>query len=85
MTLMALHGLSFVFLVAFQCLPVNSIWNGAVTAKCLDKNTIVLVGAGSTIFEDFLMLLLPIPCVKSLKINSGKRVGLVIMFSIGAL
>jgi hypothetical protein len=85
MVFIGLHGVIFCFVVAFQCLPVYSIWNNAIPSQCLNEEAIVFVGAGSSIFQDFLVLALPIPCIKTLAIRTGKRVSLAIMFSMGSL
>jgi len=80
-----LHGVIYTFIIAFQCTPVSSIWNHAVSAKCLDKNAIVFSGAALSIVQDFLVLALPLPFVRSLNMKAGKRITLIIMFSIGSL
>jgi len=81
----SLHGIVYTFIIAFQCSPVTSIWDHAVSAKCLNKSAIVFSGAALSILQDFLVLALPIPFVRSLNMKVGKRINLIVMFSIGSL
>ncbi|KAH6680193.1 hypothetical protein B0J14DRAFT_259981 [Halenospora varia] len=79
-----LHGVIFVFVIAFQCVPVRSIWDPTVPAKCLNKTAIIFSGSAFSIVEDLLILLLPIPCIKHLNLKVGKRIIVGVMFSLGS-
>ncbi|KAH8667994.1 hypothetical protein BGZ60DRAFT_408393 [Tricladium varicosporioides] len=79
-----IHGVIFIFVIAFQCVPVQSIWNPTIPAKCLNQSAIIFSGSAFSIFEDFLILIIPIPCIKDLKLKVGKRIIVGVMFSIGS-
>ena len=66
-------------------MPIRSIWDTGLDKKCLNLTLIVYVGAGSSIFEDLVILVLPMPCVSALKIGPSRRFSLIIMFCIGSL
>jgi hypothetical protein len=80
-----LHGLVFVMVVSFQCLPIHAFWDRWVDGKCLDAQAFTYAGASFSIAEDFFILLLPLPCLKSLNVKMGQKIGLVVMFSVGSL
>lgn len=79
------HGIAFFLVMAFQCLPVRSIWDQTVEKKCLNQTAIIFAGAGFSIAEDVIILLLPLPCVWKLNLGRMKRFNLVVMFSLGSL
>jgi hypothetical protein len=81
----AVHGLVFLLLIAFQCMPIRSIWDMGLEGRCLNQTLIIYVGAGSSIFEDLVILMLPMPCVSGLKIGPAKRFSLMVMFCVGSL
>ena len=75
----------YVFSIAFQCNPIASFWDKSLQAKCVNQIAIIYSGAGFAIFEHVVMILLPIPCIRALKIAKGKRISLLAMFSVGTL
>jgi len=83
-TILVLHGLIFVFCVAFQCIPIDSIWTQE-GGKCLDTQALVYTGAAFNIFEDFMVMFLPVFELKGLNLSTKRRVALVFMFALGSL
>ncbi|KAF3042926.1 hypothetical protein E8E12_007130 [Didymella heteroderae] len=83
---MFLHGLVFFLLVVFQCLPINSIWDKTITdAKCLPVSAVIgFTGAGLSIVEDFIILLLPLPVVWKLQMSTKKKIGVILLISVGS-
>ncbi|KAL2072680.1 hypothetical protein VTL71DRAFT_12023 [Oculimacula yallundae] len=80
-----LHGVAFVFPVLFQCTPVALLWDPRVQGHCIPLKTLTLPGAVFSIFEDFAILLLPIPCLSKLNVGRGKKFSLIAMFSVGII
>ncbi|EGY13935.1 uncharacterized protein VDAG_00617 [Verticillium dahliae VdLs.17] len=78
------HGLLFLLLIVFQCLPVRAIWDKSLDAKCLNITAVGLAGAAFSIFEDIAILLMPIPEVRKLQLTLKKRVAVCLMFGIGS-
>ncbi|KAH9905610.1 integral membrane protein [Xylariomycetidae sp. FL2044] len=70
----------FTFVVAFQCRPVEAIWNRFITGKCLDVNAIGYAGAILSVVEDLVLMVLPIPELRKLQISKAKRTGVALMF-----
>ncbi|KAK9789107.1 putative Extracellular membrane protein CFEM domain-containing protein [Seiridium cardinale] len=74
----------FTFVVAFQCTPVEAIWNRFVVGKCLNVNAIGYSGAVLSVVEDLVLILLPIPELRKLQISGRKRVGVGLMFALAS-
>ncbi|CAN9175011.1 unnamed protein product [Alternaria alternata] len=84
-TFMFVHGLVFFLLVTFQCLPIVSIWNKTIDGKCLPVNVVIgFTGAGLSIVEDIIILLLPIHPLWQLQMSFRKKVGLIVLISVGS-
>ncbi|KAH9219973.1 hypothetical protein DL95DRAFT_290708, partial [Leptodontidium sp. 2 PMI_412] len=78
------HTFAFLMADALQCVPVKAVWDTNIHAKCIDLQALIYAGAGFSIFEDFVIMLLPIPELKSLNLDSRKKVALFFMFALGS-
>ena len=78
---------SDLFVVTFQCWPVAKAWDasGTLGGRCLELLTFYYISFALRTVTDLALLTLPIPRLLRLKISTGKRVGLIIMFGLGAL
>ena len=85
MVFMVCHGTAFFFVVAFQCVPVRSIWDREIVGQCVNSQALIYAGAGFSIFEDFAIMLLPIFELKGLNLSRRKRIALGFMFALGSL
>ncbi|KAF4629507.1 hypothetical protein G7Y89_g8639 [Cudoniella acicularis] len=81
---MAVHITTFLLSVMFQCLPVGSIWNLALSSKCLDLHILGFVGEGFSITEDLAIMALLIYELKNLNLDKRKRIELCFMFAVGS-
>jgi hypothetical protein len=79
------HGLAFFFVMTFQCTPVSAFWDRTIVGKCVNQRNVLFAGAGVSIAEDLLILVLPIPLVVKLNVGFWKKVALASMFSLGSL
>lgn len=82
---LVIHGLIFLFVIVFQCIPVDGIWDKSLSAKCLDITAVGWAGAIMSIIEDIAILVLPIPELLKLQLSLQKKIAVFIMFSIGSL
>ena len=81
-----LSGVTILLCQILQCLPVQYNWDKSIKdAKCIDVNTLTYAHAGINIFQDVLILALPIPWLLRLKLELHQKIGLIIMFQVGAL
>jgi hypothetical protein len=85
-TFMLVHGLVFFLLVTLQCLPIASIWNKTIEGKCLPINVVIgFTGAGLSIAEDIIILLLPMSELWKLQMSTRKKIGLCLLLGLGSL
>ncbi|KAF7520463.1 hypothetical protein G7054_g12746 [Neopestalotiopsis clavispora] len=70
----------FTFVIAFQCSPVEGVWNRFISKKCLDVNAIGYAGAVLSVVEDIVLICLPMPELRKLQISGRKRIGVALMF-----
>ncbi|KUJ09389.1 uncharacterized protein LY89DRAFT_788259 [Mollisia scopiformis] len=79
------HTLAFLCGVAFQCVPVDSFWDPFIKKDhCIDIATLTYFGAGFSIFEDIVIMSLPVYELKGLNLSLRKRMALVFMFALGS-
>ncbi|ELQ34429.1 hypothetical protein OOU_Y34scaffold00766g8 [Pyricularia oryzae Y34] len=82
---LVVHGLGFILFVNFQCNPMAAVWDRSIEdAKCLSLNGIAWAGGASAIFEDVVILLLPIPEVMKLQLTLQKKIAVYMMFAVGS-
>jgi hypothetical protein len=82
---MICHTLAFGLVVTLQCVPVNSVWDHTVRGKCSYSQAFVYAAAGFNIFEDFVIMLLPVWELKDLSLNLRKKIALMFLFALGSL
>ncbi|KAF2819619.1 hypothetical protein CC86DRAFT_412921 [Ophiobolus disseminans] len=79
------HGFVFLMLVTFQCWPISFIWNKTLNGKCLPISVVIgFTGAALSIVEDFIILLLPIHELWKLQMNNRKKIGIILLLSVGS-
>lgn len=81
---MTIQTLIFCFVVTFQCLPIRSIWDQTVKGSCLNLSKVLYAGSAVSIFEDLVVILLPIRELEKLSFTTKKKVALGFMFSLGS-
>ncbi|KAL2279884.1 hypothetical protein FJTKL_13047 [Diaporthe vaccinii] len=65
------------------CIPLNAFWDGSVHATYCHSNEVYYGLTGVQIGTDFLIFLLPLPVVWSIKAPKDQKIVLSIMFSFG--
>lgn len=81
------HTISETLVVLFQCTPIHKAWDatGLVEGTCVDMNIFYYANFAVKLASDLALFTLPIPKVVQLRMSVGKRIGLVVMFSLGLL
>jgi hypothetical protein len=82
---MICHLVGFFIAVTCQCIPISAIWDLSVHGKCVNSTAIVYAGAGFSIFEDIVIILLPVRELKNLNLSTQKKVAVIFMFALGSL
>ncbi|KAI1110551.1 hypothetical protein F5Y14DRAFT_356761 [Nemania sp. NC0429] len=67
----------------FECQPREKIWNPKLPGKCIEIKWILNISGGFNTVTDYLILLLPIHAVRSLKMPKMTRVLVVLAFTFG--
>lgn len=89
--LLGLTAVCFVvvlFLSIFQCSPVSYVWTSwdrVHQGHCLPLSATMYLNAVPNIALDCLVLALPLPTLLRLNLDTGKKIGLLIVFSLGIL
>ncbi|RFU24776.1 hypothetical protein B7463_g11559, partial [Scytalidium lignicola] len=81
---MACHTIAFVLVVSFQCLPVISVWDVTIQGRCIDSQAFVYAVAATAIFEDIVIMLMPILELKNLNLDLRKKIALMLIFFLGS-
>ena len=81
-----LSGVTILFIQIFQCLPVAYNWDKSIPgARCVNINALTYTHAAMSITQDLIILILPVPELVSLKLERKQKIGLFLVFQVGAL
>ncbi|KAL8896151.1 MAG: hypothetical protein Q9207_007854 [Kuettlingeria erythrocarpa] len=86
MAIVTSYCIIFFFIEAFNCNPVAKTWHALTftgPAKCFDNSMIQFVIGGFNIATDFIILVMPMPIILDLNMDSKRKIGLVVIFSTG--
>ncbi|WYZ42299.1 hypothetical protein EsH8_V_001194 [Colletotrichum jinshuiense] len=84
LTFLLVYGLVYFFIIVFQCLPVQAIWDRSINGRCLDLLAISYTGATGAILQDVILVIMPIPELMKLQLSRKKRLSLVFIFGLGS-
>ncbi|KAH9204947.1 hypothetical protein DL95DRAFT_255244, partial [Leptodontidium sp. 2 PMI_412] len=83
----AMSGIVFAAAVCLICRPLSYVWNQwdmEHVGQCGDMNALAFANAGVSIVLDIFTLILPITQVWKLQLGLKKKIGVILMFSVGA-
>jgi len=73
------------FATIFQCVPIAASWDKSVEAECTDSTAFWYAWCIINIVTDVAILALPVREVWQLQLPSREKIGLLAVFSLGAL
>ncbi len=79
------YSLVAMALSIFTCLPVAKYWDATVSGGCLDRQLLQYFIGGFNVFNDFVLLGVPVPFLRTLRIDVGAKIALMAVFACGAL
>ena len=82
---MVCHTIAFTIAVTLQCIPPSAIWDTTIKAKCNNSTAQVYAGAAFSIFEDIVIILLPVRELTNLNLSTRKKLAVIFMFALGSL
>lgn len=68
-----------------QCQPIARNWNHELPGKCFGLVKFWYFNASISIFSDLVILFLPMPLIAALQLPRSQKLGLVVIFGLGAL
>ncbi|ORY01680.1 hypothetical protein BCR34DRAFT_91515 [Clohesyomyces aquaticus] len=86
-SLIFLSMITFSLAAVFVCSPVNYAWlkwDGLHKGKCVNNNALAFSHAAWGILTDFVTLALPITQIWNLHLATKKKIGVLLMFSVGS-
>lgn len=91
--MVSVWGTSFFFLVLFSCRPIAKFWHWTLPGTCVawgSKDPVVFFPVWAThsatnMLLDILILVLPIPFLRGLRMQGRTRVGLIGLFIVGTI
>ncbi|EPS35235.1 hypothetical protein H072_11564 [Dactylellina haptotyla CBS 200.50] len=82
----SLTGISFLFVVIFQCSPIRSYWDLTLPrARCIDESAANIANAVINSLCDLYVFSLPIKDMLGLRLPLRQRISLVVLFSLGGV
>ncbi|EUC39482.1 hypothetical protein COCMIDRAFT_65711, partial [Bipolaris oryzae ATCC 44560] len=73
------------FITIFVCKPISYYWNRDIEGTCMDPQVIAYGCSVCAIVQDVVLLILPLVFIRDLKIQRRRKIGAVVMFSVGSL
>ncbi|PMD18571.1 hypothetical protein NA56DRAFT_751260 [Hyaloscypha hepaticicola] len=72
------------FVAIFQCIPIESIWNPTLSKRCIDVNTFTVTTATVNTALDVIIIVIPLPELRTLKLHWKRKVGVFVVFLTGS-
>lgn len=82
---LAVYGV-WVFISAWlNCLPVAKFWDDDIPGYCLNKKALWFSNSAIHIFTDVLLLIYPMPVLRSLQLPKRQKIAIMGVFALGIL
>ncbi|KIN06776.1 hypothetical protein OIDMADRAFT_65100, partial [Oidiodendron maius Zn] len=75
---------AFTIAIALQCVPASVIWDTNVKGRCINSMVLIYAAAAFSIFEDIVIILLPVRELRNLNLRSGKKFSVIFVFVFGS-
>jgi hypothetical protein len=85
LSLVLSYGIASTTAAIFQCTPVARAWDKSIPGTCIDITMNWYANAGFSIATDVIILLLPMPIIHSLRLQTNQKIGLMFIFGLGVL
>jgi len=83
MSWIGVNTLIIVFISIFNCWPIYFFWDKELKGTFMDINAVSLANVGSTIAQDWVILLFPLACFRKLNMKRFRKIGIGLMFTFG--
>lgn len=81
------YSLSTIFGAAFTCVPVRFFWDRSVDGEhyCVNQKALWFSNASLNIVTDLVVLICPMPALKSLQLPKRQKIGVMMVFALGGV
>ena len=85
MTVCCLYYFSTIITKIWECNPRARIWNKSIEGTCIDISAVLDTDGVFNTLSDFFILLVPVKALWGLQMKSSRKVGIVLLFSVGLM
>lgn len=78
-----LNSLIIFLMTLFMCRPINSFWSRDIKGTCMDQQSLGYANSASAIFQDLMLLILPLVFIRNLQMKRYRKLAVGLMFAIG--
>ncbi|KAJ9210487.1 hypothetical protein DTO166G4_7954 [Paecilomyces variotii] len=82
-TVLAIYGTWAVLSGYLNCIPVAKFWDPTIPGYCIDMKALWFSNASMHIFTDIVILVMPLPALRSLDLPQRQRLALMGIFAVG--
>lgn len=82
---LAVYGTWAIVSAWANCVPLAKFWDPSVPGFCFDKKALWFSNSGIHILTDILILIYPMPVLRSLQLPKRQRFALMAVFALGIL
>ena len=80
------YTVAIILVLVFACNPIDKSWDITIkSGQCIDKGALYVATAAINAATDLMLLLLPLPIIRQLKLPVLQKVGVMLMFVIGSM
>lgn len=81
------YSLCTIFGAAFTCVPVRHFWDkdSEDDYRCVNQKALWFSNASLNIVTDLVVLICPMPALKSLQLPKRQKIGVMIVFALGGV
>lgn len=85
MGVMGVYYITMLFLKIFICRPIPLFWGEETEGECINQRVLILTDNVISLLSDIVVLLLPCPLTKDLKVGMLARVKVMAVFGVGGI
>ena len=76
---------AILFRSIFSCSPLQKYWNPLLPGHCISQAVASYITGVFNIISDLYILILPMPCIWGLQLDTGRKLRIMGIFSVGLL
>ena len=85
MIVCSMFYLSTVPVKIWECIPRAKLWNKSIEGKCIHVPGLLNADGIFNTLSDFLILLVPVKALWTLRMKKSKKIGIALLFTVGSM